>query len=59
MLPGVVGHIHQHIFCARLDMAVDGDENSFVECNTLAEAEGPGNPYGNAFYEEQTVLVPN
>jgi primary-amine oxidase len=56
VLPGVVGHIHQHIFCARLDMSVDGDENSFIECNTLAEPEGPGNPYGNAFYEEQTVL---
>jgi primary-amine oxidase len=56
VLPGVVGHIHQHIFCARLDMAVDGDENSFVECNTYAEEEGPGNPYGNAFFEEERVL---
>lgn len=54
--PGVVGHIHQHIFCARLDMAIDGDANSFVECNTYAEAPGPDNPYGNAFYEAQTVL---
>ena len=25
VLPGVVGHIHQHIFCARLDMAIDGE----------------------------------
>jgi primary-amine oxidase len=57
VLPGVVGHIHQHIFCARLDMAVDGDANTFVECNTVAEPLGPTNPYGNAFYEEQTVLA--
>ncbi|QDP25388.1 primary-amine oxidase [Bradyrhizobium cosmicum] len=56
VLPGVVGHIHQHIFCARLDVAIDGDQNSFVECNTVAEPEGPDNPYGNAFYEEQTLL---
>jgi len=56
VLPGVVGHIHQHIFCARLDMAVDGDHNSFVECNAYAEPEGPANPYGNAFFEEETVL---
>ena len=23
--PGVVGQIHQHVFCARLDMSIDGD----------------------------------
>ena len=22
--PGLVGHIHQHVFCARLDMEIDG-----------------------------------
>ena len=54
--PGVEGHIHQHAFCARLDMAVDGDTNSVVECNTYAEPEGPENPYGNAYYIEETVL---
>lgn len=57
VLPGVAGHIHQHIFCARLDMAIDGDRNSFVEYNTYAEPEGPANPYGNAFYEEPTLLT--
>jgi primary-amine oxidase len=56
VLPGVVGQIHQHIFCARLDMAIDGDANSVVECNTYAETDGPHNPYGNAFYEEETVF---
>ncbi len=54
--PGVMGQIHQHIFCARLDMAVDGDTNSVVECNTYEEPEGPGNPYGNCYFEEETVL---
>ena len=38
--PGVVGHIHQHIFCARLDMNVDGDQNSVIELNTHAEFVG-------------------
>ncbi|MGX5775906.1 primary-amine oxidase [Methylorubrum zatmanii] len=56
VLPGVVGQIHQHIFCARLDMTVDGDANSVVECNTYSEPEGADNPYGNAFYEEERVL---
>jgi len=54
--PGVVGQIHRHLFCARLDMAIDGDRNSVVECNTKAEPAGPQNPYGNAFYVEQSVL---
>jgi primary-amine oxidase len=54
--PGVVGHIHQHLFCARLDMAVDGDVNSVVECNTIAEPVGSANPYGNAYYLQETLL---
>lgn len=53
---GVFGQIHQHVFCARLDMAVDGDRNSVVECNTYAEPKGDRNPYGNAYYQEQTTL---
>ena len=56
VMPGVAGHIHQHIFCARLDMAVDGDANSVIECNTYAEPAGPDNPYGNAFFDEPTLL---
>lgn len=54
--PGVVGQIHQHLFCARLDLSIDGDENSVVECNTRAEPEGPSNPYGNAFFVEETTI---
>jgi primary-amine oxidase len=56
VLPGVVGHIHQHLFCARLDMEIDGEKNTFVECNTYAEPAGPNNPYGNAFFQQETVL---
>ena len=37
--PGLQGHIHQHAFCARLEMAVDGGNNSFVECNSFAEED--------------------
>lgn len=54
--PGVAGQIHQHIFCARMDMALDGPGNSVTEVNTYAEPQGPTNPYGNAFYAEETVL---
>jgi primary-amine oxidase len=54
--PGVVGQIHQHLFCARLDLAIDGDENTAVECNTVAAPMSPDNPHGNAFWIEETVL---
>src|SRR5207248_1320425 len=51
--PGLIGHIHQHLFCARLDMEVDGPNNTVLECNTRAWPIGPENPYGNAFYVEE------
>jgi len=54
--PGVVGHIHQHLFCARLDMAVDGDDNTVYACDTKSEPLGPDNPHGNAFFVESTKL---
>ncbi|MEM9369933.1 MAG: primary-amine oxidase, partial [Pseudomonadota bacterium] len=54
--PGVLGQIHQHTFCARLDMAVDGDANTVVECNTHSDPAGPGNPYLNAYRQHETVL---
>lgn len=53
---GLSAPIHQHIFCARLDMAVDGSQNSVVEVNSYVEPVGPTNPWGNAFYAEETVL---
>ena len=54
--PGVIGQIHQHLFVARLDLSVDGDANSVMECNTRVLPMGPENPYGNAFYVEETKL---
>ncbi|MEM0990388.1 MAG: primary-amine oxidase [Pseudomonadota bacterium] len=54
--PGLMGQIHQHTFCARLDWAVDGDANAAVECNTHAEPAGPNNPYRNAFRQHEAVL---
>ncbi|MEM8694108.1 MAG: primary-amine oxidase [Pseudomonadota bacterium] len=57
VVPGVLGQIHQHTFCARLDMAVDGDANTAVECNTEAEPMGRDNPYGNAYRMIETPLT--
>jgi primary-amine oxidase len=47
---------HQHFFNVRLDMMVDGLENSVYEVHTAAEPLGPDNPLGNAFSEQATLL---
>ena len=53
---GLYAPIHQHIFNFRLDMDVDGQENSVYEVNTESSAPGPENPYGNAFRTVPTQL---
>jgi primary-amine oxidase len=55
--PGVYGPIHQHFFNARLDMMVDGPDNSVYEVNTVADEPGPENPHHNAFHAEATLLA--
>ena len=54
--PQLYGQIHQHIFNVRLDMCVDGEQNTVSEVNTKAETKGAHNPYGNAFFNEETTL---
>ncbi len=55
--PQVYGPNHQHFFCARLDMMVDGLNNSVYEVNSVADPPGPENPYQNAFHAEATLLA--
>ena len=50
------GPNHQHFFCMRLDMTVDGLANSVVEVDTV-QAPPDENPYGNAFRGQTTVLA--
>jgi primary-amine oxidase len=40
---------HQHIFNYRLDMTVDGRENSVYEVDAVREPLSSANPYGNAW----------
>jgi primary-amine oxidase len=54
--PQVYAPIHQHFFNVRLDMMVDGPNNSVYEVNTVADPPGPDNPYHNAFHTEATLL---
>ncbi|MEN0137782.1 MAG: primary-amine oxidase [Rhodococcus sp. (in: high G+C Gram-positive bacteria)] len=47
--PGLGAPFHQHLFCARLDMTVDGTANSVEEVEFSRVPMGPKNPRGNAF----------
>ncbi len=48
---------HQHLFCARLDMDVDGTHNEVHEVDVLADPPGPDNPWANAFRPHATLLA--
>ncbi len=56
MEDGLYAPNHQHFFCARLDMNLDGEKNRVVEVNSVADPTGPTNPGGNAFYTTTTVF---
>ncbi len=51
---GVAAPHHQHLFCARLDLDVDGPVNDVYEVEAEAVAPGPDNPWGNAFRQRVT-----
>ncbi|MGE5195080.1 MAG: primary-amine oxidase [Deltaproteobacteria bacterium] len=55
--PQLNAPFHQHIFAARLDMSIDGEENSIYEVNTVTLPRGSANPHGNAFRAEPTLLA--
>src|SRR5437868_11305564 len=57
VLPQVYGQSHQDLFCARLDMALGGPDNTVVEVNTVLDGPGPGNPHNNSFHAVETPLV--
>jgi len=55
--PGVNSQIHQHMFCARLDMAVAGTKNTVSEIDIIPDPISEQNPYGNAFSPVETILT--
>jgi len=50
------GMVHEHYFNVRLDMSVDGDENTVVEVEAERVATGPNNPHGNAHGPKETII---
>ncbi|MEV8516870.1 primary-amine oxidase [Dactylosporangium sp. NPDC051484] len=47
---------HQHFFCARMVLAVDGRRNAVDEVDLVRVPAGPENPLGNAFTRRFTRL---
>jgi len=57
VMPELGGPTHQHIFCARLHMAVDGTGNSVSEHEFTPRPWGADNPHGNVFDTTARVLA--
>ena len=57
LAPGLYGPHHQHFFCVRLDMEVDGERNTVVEVDSEPLPMGPENPAGNAWVTKRNVLA--
>lgn len=54
--PNLAGMIHEHYFNIRLDMSVDGDENTLVEVEAERVPPGQDSPFGNAHCLRETVI---
>jgi primary-amine oxidase len=55
--PGLGGPYHQHMFCARIDMMIDGVQNAVDELDVTRVPIGDSNTYGNAFTRRVTRLT--
>jgi primary-amine oxidase len=53
---GLAAPHHQHMFCFRLDLDVDGTANRVSEIESERVPTGPDNPLGNAFRARVTPL---
>ena len=54
--PELAGQHHQHMFCVRIDPAVDGPLNTVVEVDALPVPMGSESPYGNAIRKRSVVI---
>jgi primary-amine oxidase len=54
--PGLAAPVHQHLFCVRLDVAVDGPINEVHEVDVEALPADDSNPWRNGFAPTATRL---
>jgi primary-amine oxidase len=55
--PNLYGPNHQHFFNVRLDVMVDGLQNTVYRCDSEAVPPGPDNPHGNAWVVRERPLT--
>lgn len=56
--PGALAQNHQHIFCVRIDPAIDGHSNTVVQQESLPlQIENTTNPNGNRYEVRNTPIV--
>ncbi|MBP2369507.1 primary-amine oxidase [Pseudonocardia parietis] len=55
--PGLGAPYHQHLFCARLDLTVDGPAGRVDELDVRRLPVSAENPYGNAFERSVTPIT--
>jgi primary-amine oxidase len=56
--PGVLAQNHQHIFCVRIDPAIDGHNNTVVQQESLPiDFDVRTNPNGNAYQVAETPIT--
>lgn len=53
---GVMAPYHQHVFCLRIDPALDGDKNSFMEEDSMAMPFDEKNPVGVGYITQKNVM---
>jgi primary-amine oxidase len=54
--PQLAAPYHQHLFCFRLDLDVDGTDNAVYESELVAAPPGEGNELGNVMVLSRTLL---
>jgi primary-amine oxidase len=54
--PQLAAPHHQHLFCARLDVDLDGMANSVYEVDAIGDGDVRSNPHGNGFAPRITLL---
>ena len=55
--PGALAQNHQHIFCARIDPAIDGHKNTVLQEESHSVPQGPANPRGNYYEVRQSTVT--
>lgn len=55
--PNLNGMVHEHYFNIRLDMCIDGDENTLLEVEAARVETGPSNLHGNAHGVKETAIT--